>query len=175
MKSEWRSKMKTNQIPPKEYLLSRFRYDPKTGKLFTMKTRYSDSREAGNVREYDGRRIITINYLRFMRSRIVWTILKGPIPDGMHIDHIDRDPSNDRIENLRLVTHSANMWNRKTPKHNTSGINGVRFDKRYGRWTARIRLNGKEVWGGSYATKEEAARAATQLRKKHHGEYAAHD
>jgi hypothetical protein len=44
-------------------------------------------------------------------SRIVWTMFNGEIPDGMSIDHIDCDPLNNRIDNLRVVDHVTNMAN----------------------------------------------------------------
>lgn len=43
--------------------------------------------------------------------RLMWEIFNGPIPNGYEIDHIDRNPSNNALNNLRLVTHSENAKN----------------------------------------------------------------
>ena len=43
--------------------------------------------------------------------RIVWEAFNGPIQEGMEIDHIDGNPSNNRLENLRAVSHQTNMLN----------------------------------------------------------------
>lgn len=53
----------------------------------------------------------------YRTHRIVWTILKGEISEGMHVDHIDRNKSNNRIENLRLVSNTVNK--RKAAYFNT--------------------------------------------------------
>lgn len=70
--------------------------------------------------------------------RIVWELFNGSIPDGLCIDHIDGDTSNNKIENLRLVTHKENMRNAKRSKGNKSGVNGVVLEniKGFEYWTA---------------------------------------
>ena len=46
----------------------------------------------------------------FKRAHIVcWETHNGPVPDGLEIDHIDGNKSNNNITNLRLVTHHENM------------------------------------------------------------------
>lgn len=50
---------------------------------------------------------------RKVAHRIVWQSFNGPIPDGLMIDHIDRRPENNRLDNLRLVTHRENRVNSK--------------------------------------------------------------
>ena len=60
---------------------------------------------------------------RFVQHRIVWELHFGPIPEGRVIDHIDRDKSNNRIENLRCTSQSSNMTNQ--PQRNSSGHKGV--------------------------------------------------
>lgn len=60
---------------------------------------------------------------RLVQHRIIWELHFGPIPEGMVIDHIDRDKSNNRIENLRCTSQSSNMTNQ--PQRNSSGHKGV--------------------------------------------------
>lgn len=45
--------------------------------------------------------------------RIIWLACNGSVPDGLEIDHIDRDKSNNSINNLRLLTGSGNKTNRR--------------------------------------------------------------
>lgn len=59
--------------------------------------------------------------------RIVWEMFNGEIPENMTIDHIDRNPLNNKINNLRCVPQSTNNKNRKKPSNNTSGRTGVNF------------------------------------------------
>ncbi|WKV16793.1 HNH endonuclease [Escherichia phage PH1061] len=44
----------------------------------------------------------------------------GPLPDGMEVDHIDRDGHNNRIDNLRIVTRQVNVCNTSVRKDSKS-------------------------------------------------------
>lgn len=57
--------------------------------------------------------------------RVVWELTHGKIPKGFMIDHIDGNPANNLISNLRLVNHRQNMLNRKIGKNNKTGVTGV--------------------------------------------------
>jgi len=58
--------------------------------------------------------------------RVVWEMLMGEIPIGMQVDHIDRNKSNNSIENLRLVTNTENKRNSGKYSNNKTGVTGVR-------------------------------------------------
>ena len=50
-------------------------------------------------------------------SRLVWALYTGNLPtDGMHIDHIDRDRTNNHPSNLREVSPQINSINRVDPR-----------------------------------------------------------
>ena len=51
-------------------------------------------------------------YVQMYVSRVVYAFLHGSIPEGLEIDHIDRNPANNKPSNLRAVTHYENMQNR---------------------------------------------------------------
>lgn len=108
----------------------------------------------------------------FPAHRIVWEMFNGAIPEGMEIDHIDRDSRNNRIENLRLATRTQNMQNTAAHKNNTSGVKNVSWSKQDGKWRVQIRHNGKYKWIGYFSDLTDAAKAAEKARAEFHGEFA---
>jgi hypothetical protein len=88
--------------------------------------------------------------------RIVWALIHGRWPQ--ELDHWDGDPTHNRVSNLREVTHAEN--NQNTKARGTSHTRG--------RWQARIRLNGKLIHLGMYATEDAAHRAYLDGKKKYH-------
>jgi len=67
----------------------------------------------------------------------------------LEIDHINRDPLDNRKKNLRFVTRQENMWNRK------EGL-GVYWDRDRGNWVAQCKANGTTRYLGSHKTKRAA-------------------
>jgi len=91
-------------------------------------------------------------------------------PVGMVVDHIDRNPLNNRRSNLRLCSTAENSRNRVSAKRSTSQYLGV---SRCGKqWQAGIRILGKKVNLGVFANGIDAARAYDAAARKHHGEFA---
>lgn len=85
------------------------------------------------------------------------------------VDHINRDRSDNRKENLRNVTFQQNILNSSLRSDNTSGIKGVQYDKRRASpWYCTIHVNGKTTYGGYFKTKEEAATKRKELEDKYH-------
>ena len=93
----------------------------------------------------------------------------------MQIDHIDRNPGNNRIENLREVTQIQNMQNTKIHSLNTSGVKGVSWNTKNRKWVAQVHVLGKKAYLGMYNTLEEAEAVVKEAREKYHGEYARHE
>ena len=142
-----------------------FRYED--GKLFWKRVPYQCTNMLG---EQAGKKPGTNGYLNVNCKvvshgkpqpihRVVWTMFNDTPPKGMHIDHINRDKLDNRIENLRCVTPGQNILNSKLSKNNTSGVTGVRFQPRGGKWTARVMIDRKEKHLGSFETFEEAKAA----------------
>jgi HNH endonuclease len=94
----------------------------------------------------------------------------GKCPEGKCIDHIDRDPLNDFISNLRIVSYSVNAKNSKMHTNNTSGYKGVSLDIRWNKWTARMKAHGKYISLGAYRDKDDAGRAVNIAHVKHYPE-----
>ena len=92
-------------------------------------------------------------------------------PDDMVVDHINRNPLDNRRENLRICTQQENQFNHSIQSNNTSGIPGVVWHKRNNKWIAQIQINGKQKYLGSFKSKEEAAEARRQAEIEYFGEY----
>ena len=90
--------------------------------------------------------------------RVVFAMQKGHWPEHS-IDHINGDPSDNRIENLRDVPHIENLRNQVTRKNNTTGVTGVSFNKRLGKWMAHICVKGKYTHLGFFLAKDAAVSA----------------
>lgn len=112
---------------------------------------------------------ITFKGRKFVMHRMVWIMCNGQIPAGMKIDHINGDRTNSNISNLRLVTHSENLQNRRTAiPRSKSGLLGVVQCGKSGAWVAQIKVNSKQTHIGSYKTKEEAYDAYVAAKRKNH-------
>lgn len=86
-------------------------------------------------------------------------------PPGFEIDHINKNPSDNRKENLRIVTHTGNMANLSVYKTNKTGCKGV-YPYRRG-YCAQININKKRIFLGAYKTLEEAIRARKEAEMKY--------
>lgn len=98
-------------------------------------------------------------------------------PEGMVVDHINGDTTDNRKENLRIVKHRHNLLNTGKMKSNSRGITskykGVSLDKRSGKYQVRCSdLEGKQHSGGAYTTEKEAALAYNALAIKWQGSLA---
>ena len=83
--------------------------------------------------------------------------LLSPAPD-MEVDHIDRNPLNNRKSNLRFANRSINCFNRSTPHTNTSGHKGV-YRSKDGQWHGQITYNGTKYYLGTFTSADEAITA----------------
>lgn len=89
-------------------------------------------------------------------------------PKGMVVDHINHDTLDNRDENLRIISHCENLQNRKGAQSDSrTGIRGVGWLKSKNRWRARIKINGKSIFIGSFSDIGEAEAAVKEARKKY--------
>jgi hypothetical protein len=148
-------------------------YEPNTGELKWLKSPHHLIKVGDIAGSYEkrGYKVIQVKKRLIKGHRAAWAITYGYFPIG-EIDHIDNNPSNNRIENLREVDRSKNQMNTKTPKNNTSGVKGVHYCNPKRKWIANISIDKKKICIGHFASIEEAIKARKQKEKDIHGEYA---
>lgn len=111
--------------------------------------------EAGTSHN-SGYRAAIVDGKRYMVHRLIWVYHNGEMKPDTFIDHINHVRHDNRLENLRCVTHRINLRNQLRRITNTSGFPGVAFHKKQKKWTARIRTIDREVWLGTFDTKRDA-------------------
>ncbi|MDP8268297.1 MAG: HNH endonuclease signature motif containing protein [Candidatus Tenebribacter davisii] len=87
---------------------------------------------------------VGIGNSRFYAHQIIWIGFYGYLPKN-DIDHINRIKNDNRICNLRELTHKRNLQNTGNFKHNTSGIKGVYYCKSRNKWESKIKINQKTI------------------------------
>jgi hypothetical protein len=99
--------------------------------------------------------------------RSIFEHYHGSIPDGLEVDHIDRNKLNNLPTNLRAVTQSQNSVNVGMRRRNRSGFVGVNKCERVREWRAGVRVLGKYIHLGRFLTREEAAAAVNRAYAQH--------
>lgn len=102
--------------------------------------------------------------------RIIYELHYGPIECGYEVDHINHIRHDNRIENLRLVTHQQNNCNRTLQSNNKSGVPGVHWDKRRCKYVVRITVQGHKYHIGYFDDFNEAvaARREAEVNNRFH-------
>ena len=165
--------MKPAPLPALQELCKVIEYEGDTG-VFRNISRRSASAPAGAItgcRAKSG--YVSIRYKKrlYLAHRLAWLFAHMQDPADLDVDHINGDPSDNRICNLRLATRRQNLLNGKRPVTNTTGFKGV-FKNQRGKYVGRIRgLKGIEETA-SYLTAEEAAEAYSELASRIAGEFA---
>lgn len=133
-----------------------FNYDEKTGVVVNRvkRGRAEKDKEAGSIMS-NGYRYIMIDQKRYLTHRLAWLYVHGYMSENM-IDHIDRNPLNNQINNLREVSRQCNMRNSSDSRNNKSGVKGIIWDKNTNKWRARIMVDKKNIHLGSYTDFDNA-------------------
>jgi hypothetical protein len=132
----------------KEYLHERFEY--RDGELYwkqVFSRRLVVGQLAGDT-DGSGYRRVMIGTNHYKMHILIWWMHRGGIPEGLLVDHKDMNKSNNRLDNLRLLSKSQNNRNRVAK--------GVSFDKSRNKRRAQISIDNRTVMLGRYASEDEA-------------------
>lgn len=97
---------------------------------------------------------------------LIWEHFNGTVPEGMEVDHIDRNTLNNAPTNLRLVSRAVNNRNRAMHRNNKSGTKGVYWHKHREVWYGQCKRNKKTYTTSGCSTKEKAAELLEKLKQE---------
>lgn len=142
-------------------------YEPETG-VFTWRVSTSNRARIGALAGTYKRGYLRIGLCNrvYAAHRLAWLYVTGAMPVGW-LDHINRNPRDNRIANLRGVTPSENRQNATAPANNASGYKGVTRTKN-GRFTAQIGHKRKSIYLGTFTSAHEASQAYAEAAKHLH-------
>ena len=168
-----------------ELLRKILRYDPETGELFWLNRtpdmfqdqRYGAHRKCAAWKsKFAGKEAFTaykngykhgaVFNKTYKAHRVIWAIVYDEWPSSQ-IDHINGIRDDNRITNLRAVSHAENARNQKRRTDNTTGVCGVGFYKATGKWNAQIHANGKSIHLGYFNSFDDAVIARKEAEMKH--------
>ncbi len=157
-----------------EELSSLLDYNPDTG-VFTWRVSRRGHVKAGDVAgkvNSQGYCQIKVGGVSYMAHRLAWMFVNGQFPSE-EIDHINRNPLDNRASNLREARRIENCRNVGGWSNKKSGLpQGVTYDKSRGKFMARASCNGVSKNLGRFDSAEEAGKAAKKARTEFYGVFA---
>jgi hypothetical protein len=146
----------------RERVLELLAYDKETGE-FTWKPR-----KAGHTHGVSGYVEITIDGIQVKAHRLAWLVTHGEWPTGM-LDHINGDPSDNRLKNLRAADARINAENRRSARAGSkSKLLGAQWHKQRAKWQAAITVHKRKIYLGIFDTQEEAHEAFVSAKRRLH-------
>ena len=181
--------MAKEDLPAPEEIRKLLRYEPDTGKLYWLErtpdlfedgkqsaervcvswnTRYA-GKEAFTADRGTGYRHGKIFNRDYFAHRVIWAMTHDEWPADQ-IDHINGVRDDNRLENLRSVSHAENLKNQKVRSDNNSGHVGVIWRPNRFKWEAQIRVDNRLVYLGRFFSKDDAiaARKAAEVKYGFH-------
>lgn len=141
-----------------EYLVTRLEYNKETG-IFIWLTTKSNKIKIGDIAgslQHEGYHRVSIDKKEYLSHRLAWFYIYKEWPKGQ-IDHINGIKNDNRIKNLRDVSHSINGQNQT--KHRNGHLVGTTWCKRDKKWIAYIYINRKRKHIGVFLSQQEAHEA----------------
>lgn len=151
-------------------------YREETGELFwrlrdptkrydkSFNTRFGGKKVTYN--NGDGYIKVRLDGKLYYAHRVAWLLSYGEWPRG-ELDHVNGKRSDNKIENLRLVSSSDNKKNMKLRKDSSSGVYGVGWHKQSGKWHPRIKVNGRNKSLGLYESFDDAVKVRKEAEIKY--------
>lgn len=168
--------MKFKPLPAAEYLCECLTLNQADGSLtwrrrplghFATKNAWStwNSRWAGkpafNRENHNGYFAGCLDWKQYLTHRIIWKMVYGE--DPIEIDHIDGNPKNNKIDNLRSVGRFEQTRNAKVRSDNTSGHAGIHWDRSRQKWTVSI----SDRYAGRFENLDEAVAFRRRAERDH--------
>jgi len=154
-------------MPPYDELSRHLSYDPFTGVGIWLISLSNSVQEGAFAGSPNNKGYIKIAYKTklYKAHRLFWFLQTGHDPAELTVDHIDRNPSNNKFCNLRLADEGQQGRNRSKYVNNTSGHKGVIFHAKKQKYQAYIAIDRKQLHLGYYKTLKQAvaARQAKEL------------
>lgn len=151
--------MKKRKLLTQERVRELFDYDPESG-IVTRRIFVNYNR--GRVGDIVGYKSGTSPYLYvridkkcFLLHRVIWLWVKGYWPEN-DVDHINRNPQDNRWANLRVVSKTCGMINTKVRNDNNTKVRGVFWDTVNKLWRSRITYKHKTTYIGGFKSFTEA-------------------
>ncbi len=153
--------------------------DASSGKIYWKRSRGTAKAgsEAGCINKLSGYIDVMVGGKTLKAHRIIWSMCNPDscIEDFEEIDHIDHNKRNNKPSNLRKVFRRENMRNLPRKVNNKSGVCGVHWDSRCGKWRAQIRVKGKNKHLGLFVDIKDAIAAREKAKAtfdyhKNHGD-----
>jgi hypothetical protein len=148
-------------------------YEPETGVLRWRRDVYrriKAGQKAGCTRK-DGRQVVRVDDELMYSHRVAWLLTYGIWP-AEQIDHINGDPSDNRLVNLRAACNAINSQNKRkafrTSKTGLLGASPASCPGEVGRFVANITVGGAKKNLGYFDTPEEAHAAYVRKKRKIH-------
>ena len=145
-------------------------YDPLTGILTWRNSRgHLKAGSVAGAKQSNGYIRIQVDRDFHAAHRLIWLMIHGDWPSD-DLDHINGQRADNRIANLRMATRSENLANTKVRSDSETGVKGVRIKR--GKFAARIRIDGKETFLGTFETIEAASAAYAVAAHENFGAFA---
>ncbi len=144
----------------KSYMLRSNQYD-KVGKKYLTKVKigtYKNGYKYFKMTMFGKKKHIKLHRLNYYAHNQDWDLFDSS--KNNQIDHIDRNPSNNHISNLRVVTNQQNCFNRT--------CKGYYWYAQRNKWRSIIVVNGKSKHLGLHNTEEEARKCYLENKKIYH-------
>ena len=153
-------------------ILDYLSYDPETGdfhwvdKLPKSRVKLGSLAGSKNAQGY-----LKINFQGsfYLAHRLAFLFMGEEVP--LVVDHINRDPADNRWCNLRSACSERNSYNRSAQKGTLTGLKGVSWNNAKGRWSSRISFKGKRILLGYFDCEQEAYRAYVEASRELHKEF----
>ena len=147
-----------NEDEIKRYILDNFQYH-KDGT-----TTRTDRKNSNGSLDKDGYLILKVKQKQFKAHRVAWLLNYGDFPKS-ELDHINRDRTDNRIENLRTIKKSENPVNCSVYSNNKSGYKGILWLERLQKWQVNVQYKNKNHYIGVFKNIDDAILARKQAEQ----------